>query len=198
MIDLLLYISGMSGQGGQELEPNNPAKDDDVINEFAKIQGDNQIVIKGWGGTSDSGLIIRKAAEVIRQFHPFNRLIIYGYSAGGVNAMELCRALSQTPKMRIKVDLLVTVDAAMGELSGGLSRFIPSNVDVCMNCWTAETTTFGDSHGGPAAAMVDGTTRIKNFHFSDKNHDTIRLAAQPNVVWEITKCVRNLIGYKKT
>lgn len=56
------------------------------------------------------------------------KLVIYGYSWGGDTAVELCRDLK---KSNYTIDLLVTVDAALGPFSGHMvvrDMIIPTNV----------------------------------------------------------------------
>jgi hypothetical protein len=80
-------------------------------------------------------------AFIRSHFHPLGRLIIYGYSAGGLDALDLVRRISMwtydfsTQRLLsccsilpdvgiVRVDLLVTVDVADGPISGILDRYI--------------------------------------------------------------------------
>lgn len=58
------------------------------------------------------------------------KLIIYGYSAGGVAAQSFAKELNEKS---INVDLLITVDAAFAWGSSFVNREIPENVGMNLN-----------------------------------------------------------------
>lgn len=146
---------------------------------------------------------IDSAAVFIRSlFHPLGRLIIYGYSAGGLDAMSLARVIStwtynfttrrlvscgilspsqcfsppsSTPPDVgvVRVDLLLTVDAADGPMSGIVFRDIARSVRRNINLYqtypasrprSGGATASGVlSHGGPNFAVSPTATVIENY-----------------------------------
>src|SRR5207249_3060202 len=157
---------------------------------------------------------VGQAYQFIRSnYDPRGRLVIYGYSAGGMNAMDLARkvgggmavyefgtktfspymhGMSQAwfpgcPMGVVRVDLLVTVDAACGPTSGLMDRTIPRCVRRNLNFWQkfpSDTSSLPSgtsitgprssssgvrSHGGKNTAYDPLATEIENIEMS-KNY----------------------------
>lgn len=175
--DIILYFTGAGINQGARMHPNDGETDDDIINEISRLTGVNPIKLTGWTGTNDNGMIEIPSISYVEMHSPSDKLILYGYSAGGMNALHVCRSILYNRKVRDVVDLLVTVDVANGLNSGRMNRSVPSNVTTNLNVFTYKTTLGGDSHGGPATS-AGGRTRIMNEERSDTNHATIRLASK--------------------
>jgi hypothetical protein len=66
-----------------------------------------------------NGAVWQGSAYVLEHMSPGGRLVLYGFSAGGFNALHLARRIGrELPDVR--VDLLITVDACLQRLSGHL------------------------------------------------------------------------------
>jgi len=90
-----------------------------------------------------------------------SRVIIYGYSYGGQLANHLAKRLN---KIGVKVDLLITVDAAAGTESNSVDRTISNNVALNVNFFEYLTPSLDPlpNHGAPNTADAANTT-ILNF-----------------------------------
>lgn len=88
--------------------------------------------------------------EVIKnqKADPTGRVLLYGYSYGGTLVNHLAKRLE---KAGVKVNIMVTVDAANGWGSDNVDRTIGSNVEKTENYYQ-ENVSFGSdptmSHGG--------------------------------------------------
>lgn len=139
-------------------------------------------------GSLPSKLGVTKALHFITMnFDPRGDLIIYGYSAGGTDALSLCRQIganlsayglssgqlqnattAAALKKRgiedcvpVRVDLLITVDAAAGPGSARVDRTVPVCVRRNLNYFqTTESRIF--SRGGPNAAQDNSASVIEN------------------------------------
>ena len=141
-----------------------------------------QLVLEG--AILNSG--VNAALGFIRaNFHPAGRLIIYGYSAGGTDALATCREIqsqmgffsfatrqffsvfgmedrmSRESMGRVRVDLVVTVDAASGPLTGGLDRMVPVCVRSNVNFFQRTASRIG-SRGGANVAVDPASTTVRN------------------------------------
>ncbi|MDZ7897955.1 MAG: hypothetical protein U5N85_08000 [Arcicella sp.] len=124
-----------------------------------------------------------KAIDFIRANYEIgsnDKLVIYGYSWGGDNAVELAQTLD---KVGINVNYLFTIDAAKGPVSGGLGldlvdREIPSNVEKNINFY--QTNFFSNnkgenrsgifSRGNPNVAQDPTKTTIFNSKWNQAFH----------------------------
>jgi thioesterase domain-containing protein len=83
-----------------------------------------------------------KEIETWKKANPDGALTIMGYSYGGVVALKLARELD---KKDIRVNLLVTLDAANGTGSDKVDRTVTDNVDWNVNYYqTNETVSCGE------------------------------------------------------
>jgi len=106
-------------------------------------------LVVGFGGSLRNKQLGVAAAQVVLATHDRRaKLIIYGFSAGGINGLDLCRALAASPlTVDVAVNLLVTVDVAAG--SEFVDRTVPSNVGLNRNYFQTAPSLRG-SRGGPA------------------------------------------------
>ncbi len=86
------------------------------------------------------------------------KVFIYGYSAGGVLANHLTKRLEND---NIKVNLLITVDAAWGADSDEIDRSISKNVAINWNLYQT-TPSFVGSHGNTNTAIDTTKTKVVN------------------------------------
>lgn len=194
--DIVLYFSGRNAFSGVELIPNHHERGDDILNELSRLGGLNPIALRGWGGTGGSMQVITPAIRYIIRNAPSDKLIIYGFSAGGMDAMALCRNLFRLREARDLVDLLVTVDATAGVGGGhpGVDAFnvrVSPNVAVNLNFWTHKTTTMGDSHGAEHIKDSEKTIML-NRHMKDADHENIRLKSKSKCI----EAIRNVLNGK--
>jgi hypothetical protein len=190
--DLILYFTGNNHFSGQRLTPNDGKTDDDIINELSRLKGKNRIRLAGWGGMG-GGKRMEEASRYITENSPRDKLIVYGYSAGGVDAIRLSRELwKPNPNDSSgRIDLLVTVDPATGSGNSMPREFtyLLSNVKVNVNFWTSQTTLGGDSHGEKLFAMDPNSTRLIDRPMPDEDHATIRLRSKDQCIDAIRKVV---------
>lgn len=104
-----------------------------------------------------------------------SRLIIYGYSHGGVKALLLSEKLR---KEGINVNVLITVDAAYGPLSPILDRSVPSNVFINVNEYqTSPSIVFSRGAKNKPSNIGENTAKVFNLEanklYNDVNHGNI-------------------------
>lgn len=195
--DLVIIYGGWSGHDGpEELAPGTHSGSAQLVQ---AIQGMSQppghqlriLSLQGElvGSSSES-----RALSFIRQnFHPSSKIIIHGYSAGGVNALHLSQLIQvglryynitsgtfglSRPMLsqgvaQVRIDLLVTVDIATGPTSALLSRQVPSCVRRNLNFFQT-TPSRMRSRGGPNTAADSRSTVIENADLTGQaTHDTI-------------------------
>jgi hypothetical protein len=139
--DFYLYFSGtQGGYPDKESDRRNGGVRKDVgdMDEFKGITQRDGFELERWVWTgsiySDRGvldardrLLAEGRGESPRYVPGVSRLIIYGYSAGGKNALELCREFDKNnanpaKPFDVTVDLLATVDAAAWDDSDTIPR----------------------------------------------------------------------------
>ena len=94
------------------------------------------------------------------------KIIVYGYSWGGDTAVELVSDFKK------KVNLLVTVDAALGPFSRGIARdrVIPDNVVLNVNHYTTTPDSKALSQGIPHKAKDATKTKVVNIKHEGVAH----------------------------
>jgi len=144
--------------------------------------------------TEDLDVSTQEAYDYIKKnYKKGEKMIIYGYSYGGVLAQHLSERLS---KDGVDVDLLVTIDAAQGPGSDRVDRKIPNNVKENLNLYQTKKSPVG-SRGGKNTRQ-DGTEKgIKNeivISYTDQDgkeqkatHANIDNATLERVISEILK-----------
>lgn len=147
------------------------------------------------------------------KFHPDCKLIIYGFSAGAYNALQICRSLdnffydyemdeiqptssirqiSTIDQPRLAVDLLITVDAVKNELDDD-TQGQPSwsaNLARCVR-WNLNyylENPGREGHGSPNTALWDGQVRNENLH-----RECTHSEANEHVRERVVRAVRKVI-----
>lgn len=97
------------------------------------------------------------------------KVIIYGYSWGGDTAVELAKDLNGKG---IQVDLLVTIDSALGPFNGPAvrDRTVPPNVKLNMNHYTTTPQSRIGSRGLPNWAEDSSKTEVRNIKHTGPSH----------------------------
>ncbi len=162
---LLVYFSGVvdqEGMGGVVLaRPHGQDVLTDMENLPTPRAGEDKKEI-GFGGSLVTTRGVEQALVFIRAMQKVSaapsKLILYGFSAGGVNAMELCRRLAQQLP-GVLVDLLVTIDVAAGRGTSSLDRSVPDNVLRNQNFFQTAPSLNG-SHGAPNVGKNVSNTNV--------------------------------------
>lgn len=149
------------------------------------------LIRQGWFGSIRNQRGVNEAFNNVvhsAQYDPgASRLVIYGHSAGAVNALELCRLFERhntkaAADRRVTVDLLVTVDAAAQEQTDNIDRTVAACVKRNINFWQDEgffASVLHWSRGGPNSGPCNPDNRqIKGTHDVDgtrldTSHSTI-------------------------
>lgn len=109
------------------------------------------------------------------------RLVISGFSYGGVLAMHLARRLE---KKNIKVDFMVLLDPAASALfSGGINRVIPSNTDNVNNIYQEEWNNKVGSYGAPVKREDGSEKGIWNIRVFVNHEQVDDVFARSVVAW---------------
>jgi len=170
----------------------------------------NAFASKYWGvsmsSTTDLDVATQVAYDAIRANHNVHngdaveggKIIIYGYSWGGVLAQHLTDRLKVDG---IEVELLITVDAAAGKRSNQVDRTVSDNVVENLNIYQ-RTPSLIRSHGGENIADDPNKTRVINSDYTGRyigslgeadyqkvEHSTIDEISQPRVNQKILNTV---------
>ena len=165
-------------------------------------------VYQGYAGTS-VGYVrdgdLDKATQVAYDYilearkNSEGRVVIYGYSYGGVLANHLAKRLKED---NIDVNLLVTVDAAAGYQSDEVDRTISDNVEENKNYYQTEPSIIG-SHGGENKAEDESKTRVSNnvkISFTDpegKKRTVTHSNIDEATFKEVLDAIVNYLNYSK-
>lgn len=136
-----------------------------------KVYGGQYGPVAGATNTMDGGLdeATQEAYDyVLKNYASGGRVVVYGYSYGGVLASHLEKRLKEN---KIQVDFLVTVDAAAGPQSDQVDRVVSDNTKENLNIYQTTPSSIG-SRGGENK-RADGskkgvTNRIKVSYVDDK------------------------------
>ena len=130
----LIYFSGASDTGNTDgvlLIGGNKEKVQIGMENLTTVAPEDKVVL-GFGGTTNNLAGVAAALAFIVGVHdPAGKLIIYGFSVGGVNALQLCRALNGV--IGSNVNLLVTVDVSGDPRKPPDSGAVPPNVNLNRN-----------------------------------------------------------------
>lgn len=218
--DLILLFGGWGVL--DNAEPLSTTGDDGTsqlyrsVNDLPVPPGGRQRKILALSGSLSSNAGVEQGIKFIRtNFHPASKLIVYGYSAGGTDALELCRQISSTlgyyrfstrtfatvfqmeGRMntevfgKVLVDLLITVDGASGPASGALNRGVASCVVRNVNFYQGSRSRIG-SRGGPNVATAPWGTQVENTEVPGESHSTIDEATNPRAL----QAIRGALGYE--
>jgi hypothetical protein len=139
---------------------------------------------------------------ILKNYKEGGKVVIYGYSYGGVLALYLEKRLEES---KIKANFVVTVDAAAGPDNKKVKRIVSNNTDENLNIY--QTTPSGVGSRGDKNEREDGTengitNEIKVFYL-DKNgkiqqmtHSTIGEQTTEEVVNEILTRLKKKDGKK--
>jgi thioesterase domain-containing protein len=97
------------------------------------------------------------------------KVIIYGYSWGGDTAVELAKDLKAK---QINVELLITIDSALGPFNGPAvrDRTIPTNVKMKINHYTTTPKSRIGSRGLSNKAEDSSKTKVINISHTGPTH----------------------------
>ncbi len=95
---------------------------------------------------------------IVQNYAEDGKIILYGYSYGGVLASHLEKRLA---KAGIKVNLLVTVDAAAGPQTNKVDRRISDNTEENLNIYQTNVSPIG-SHGAKNTREDNSSSGITN------------------------------------
>lgn len=182
------------------------------VNDLPLAPGSRQRKILALSGSLSSNAGVEQGITFLRTyFHPASKLIVYGYSAGGTDALELCRQISSTLGYyrfntrtfatvfemedhmntevfgKVLVDLLITVDGASGPASGALSRDVASCVVRNLNFYQPTR-----SRGGPNIANVPSGTQVENTEVPGAAHGGIDEETNPRAL----QAIRGVLGFE--
>lgn len=204
--NLLIFLSGV--QGKTSVEDINSAgvevkgQEQGFFDEMLKIakKGKPPAIAKGWYGSIDGKTkTVNAAANYIANAPEYvpgkSKLIIYGYSAGGMNALLLTQSIDALNKSRaanakIEVNLLITVDAAARQYTASVNRTcgecVRRNINYYQKTWVS-TKWNGDvrSEGGPNT----GTCNPENNYKWDETHGSIYESTMPDCLKAIAAAV---------
>jgi hypothetical protein len=209
--DLIIYISGKADRidkGGTRLAKGESAEFDQLLNLPARA-GSNLITL-GFGGSLENNDALKKVLPMVTDHNRnFNSIILYGYSAGAKQLLDLCRQVEgqNAPpnfafltKRFLKIDLLITIDAASGLSSFSIDRNVAGCVRKNINFFQTSLSLMG-SRGAPNGASpghegifpkVDNRSmdaRLATVTATTR-HGEINGVAHPLAVNEITQHMR--------
>jgi RHS repeat-associated protein len=114
------------------------------------------------------------------------RIIITGYSYGGVLAMHLARRLA---KNNLPIELLATLDPAMAGESKNVNRKIPGNVKRNINVYQTSDDNAFHSFGAPNEREDGTTTGISNIKVS-VDHGKVDDVKQEDLINWVEKALK--------
>lgn len=160
----LFYFSGASENLALHGAPLTGGLKEDLQNEMENIDVKPETsTVFGFGGTTLHLAGVLAANLIAAARDPRGKLIIYGFSSGGINAMTLCRNLRV---VGTKVDLLVTVDVTDGSLltEAPVDPLVPDNVKLNRNYFQRNISRIfpiprGIRTIGPQTEQIDCTHR---------------------------------------
>lgn len=193
--NILIFLRGV--QGKTSVEDINAAgtevkaQEQEFFDEMLKIAGKGQppAMAKGWFGSIEGKDKTVKAAKAFLSSVPEyvpgkSKLIIYGYSAGGMNALMLTRSIDEINQSRasgnkIDVNLLITVDAAARAQTPLINRncgdCVRRNLNYYQKTWISSWPNgVVRSEGGPNT----GSCNPENNHLWSESHSTIYKSTQ--------------------
>jgi hypothetical protein len=166
---LLVYFSGVADDrnlGGVPLPPGADEVFTDMGN-LTTVNSDKLVI--GFGGSLKNKQVgVAAALAIIATQHDRRgKLIIYGFSAGGINSLDLCRALNSNPlTVDVAVNLLVTVDVAgAGEV---VDRSVPNNVGLNRNYFQTTPSLRGSKGGPNSGRNVQNISKNNSFGTFDR------------------------------
>jgi hypothetical protein len=174
---ILVYFSGVAdgfGLGGVLLQGAHGKVVLSDMEKFAPPKPTDLLSVIGFGGSLQNSRGVTQALAFIRALHdPRGKLIIYGFSAGGVNALDLCRDLANTSTLgNVEVHMLVTVDVAAGRATSSVNRTVPPVVRVNRNYFQTMPSlnlSRGDANTGRGVQNISFDERFSNLDFFNRH-----------------------------
>ena len=181
-LDVIVVLSGAGLlKAGNEISPSSYNQNSDIgaeqllyrLQSFADNSSNSDIDIKGYysslGLVGEKNEISEAANFIINNLENSDeKVIIYGYSQGGSNAVELANYLNEKG---VTVNVLFTVDAFEGiaQTSGFM---IPENTQTNFNYiqFTPDAITNGR---GSINKSISSKTKIRNKILKNSNHNSI-------------------------
>ena len=209
IIDLIVIFGGWGGvgNGGAPLSPDvrPPTGTSALLRRVLQLSGSpgRRIRVLAYEGSLMFGN--NEPLRILRShFHPLGKVVLYGYSAGGRDAITFAWQIWQNLRYYAfssqrfytflgadafasntigvtRVDLLVTVDPAVGPGSRQMFRNIPPSVRRNVNTYqthpSARETSGGmetgaSSHGGPTTPLDRQATQVENRDVSHRYRAT--------------------------
>lgn len=130
---------------------------------------DERLAIEAYATDTDDDVKDLAIAFIEKNHQSKGKVIIYGYSWGGDTAVELAKDLNAKA---IKVDLLVTIDSALGPFNGPAvrDRTVPPNVKLNMNHYSTTPKSRIGSQGLPNWAEDSSKTEVRNISHTGPSH----------------------------
>ena len=160
---------------GKTQVDNHKARDVSGLGQInSKTFADKKTEVISYSGTHSSDLTPKDIVTTIYQFKqtkPNGKVVLLGHSLGASNLAEVCRQLDLYD---IKVDLLITIDAANFEVNGALDINVPSNVKNVINYSAPKDGFMGRTiSGGQASADDSKLTNLVNIKLTKVGHTNI-------------------------
>ena len=223
--DIVVIFGGWGGvsDAGKPLQTNvnPPTGTSQLVQRVRRIQNTplHRIQVVAYHGSLRDSLGINRAFNFIRSnFDPLGRLIIYGYSAGGFDALRLSShiwlarryyELSSESFRRsrrdghtvgfVRIDLLITVDAAVGPISSIAFRRVQPCVRKNLNFYQRFSSGVVRSHGEPNRAVDKRATLIDNRDLSSRYRNTPDSAhglIDNDTLDDVIQAIRGTFGYQ--
>ena len=153
---------------------NHNARDKSGLGQLNNKMFDKKTEVITFSGTHSSKLTPDDIVSTIYQFKqkkPDGKVVLLGHSLGASNLAEVCRQLDLYD---IKVDLLITIDAADKKVNGALDITVPSNVKNAINYSAPKDSFMGVFvSGGQASAKDSKSTNLINIKLRGVGHTNI-------------------------
>jgi hypothetical protein len=156
---VLVFFGSKPGEltllAGTRIPSNTPF--DQIHTEMVKIARPNVDVVSAWHGAIPTShttglnplLITDKGVDgaindIVGTSVPLSKVIVYGYSLGGTDALDLSRRLTVE-----RIRLLITVDATVPFTSDDVNRRVGPSVVKNLNFFQTHKHSITGSRGGP-------------------------------------------------
>ncbi len=150
---LIVFTGGVSGDGKLQTNFNSLG----TAGKIAQSGVDANSTVKAGvfaPGYRDKDAVSNAYNFLTKNHSKGDKIVIYGYSHGGVAAENLTEKLKAGG---YDVDLLITVDAAYGPVSGSLDRDISDNVGINVNEYQTTNSPIGsrgDKNSGSSSTQI--------------------------------------------
>ena len=181
----MIYFSGVvDDQGFGGVIISGTIHGQEILTDMENMRTVNaDKVVLGIGGSLNNKFSGPAAAVafIAANRDPRGKVIIYGFSAGGVNSLDTCRALNAAG---INVDLLVLVDASgRGE---SVNRSVPANVALTRNYFQTQVFTVSRAVGAPASGA-----RVQNINCDGRSFEILTTKSRHGQMQGVTRSDAN-------